>query len=97
MSSRFYKMNYVGVNLPSDIESTSEGNIIDLDELLGICPSDTDQEQAEFEAMQRSGRGYSGYNPTPYDSRSRLPSEISPSEIDKKNHKEFIKGLERIR
>jgi len=63
--------------------------IIDLDKLLGECPEDDNQEQAEYEAAMRHGS-------LPVE-RDVLPSQRSASELDKETHDNFIKGLEKIR
>lgn len=75
----------------------SNGRIIDLDKLLGPCPEDVDQEQAEYEAASRHFRqgGYSSFSFS--ESDFLLPSEHSASQLDKENHKRFKEGLASIR
>ena len=75
----------------------SEGRIVDLDQLLGPCPEDVEQEQAEYEAASRHFHmgGYSSFSFSSYD--NRLPSEHSPSELDRENHERFKDGLASIR
>lgn len=68
--------------------------IIDLDLLLGPAPDDSNQEQAEYEAMKRHNTLWMYGSKSRY---SKLASEISPSERDKHTWQNFIEGLYKMR